>query len=449
MNPPNDRPPAKESTDIRTASEEELLAKLPDLASVLDVNPAGAADKLLEIPDESGVILRFVDGKRSLGEVLECVEAGRAEALQHAWKLFSSGLLIEGEERKKEASLRTTTPSGSPLTASGGVTKANGAPLAPLKQPRTKTLPMFETPPASESDSTSGEKPSAAPEKQPEPSSEVQQPAGPDFDAFEEEIFTKGLQDAETRIAEDRQISAELAEAPKDTQTFARTVAILIFLLGAGLIGGMFYVQRYVLPSPAPLSGKPLPEKLPGLPGAYKPSAGEQKASTKKNPTGTETDETDSTAAEASSNSEEKIAAEPAPTEAQGALPDDVAKAKSQASPRTRPRPSTVKSKPSTPQTSGTAPEVAPEESKPSPEGKKPSTGPSPSEGGTTAPPKPIETAPPEKPIEPPDNPAGTPGSGTEPTPPSEPAAPPSEAAPSEPGANDDASDSVPSDQPE
>ena len=71
-----------------------LLEQIPPLDTVFDVDHRELAERLSEIPDEVNAILRLIDGKRPLLEVLNTAGFGDLEALSIISKLYFEGLVI-------------------------------------------------------------------------------------------------------------------------------------------------------------------------------------------------------------------------------------------------------------------------------------------------------------------------------------------------------------------
>ncbi len=111
-----------------------LLEQIPKLDSVFELDYAAVADKLAKIPDEVNSLLRLIDGKRSLAEVIEEAPFDELATLGLVGKLYFEGLLRPPEARAAEAVQRDVA-----RWADGG----NATPAAP------STVPVAETATAS------------------------------------------------------------------------------------------------------------------------------------------------------------------------------------------------------------------------------------------------------------------------------------------------------------
>jgi CheY-like chemotaxis protein len=80
-----------------------LLEQLPPLSHRFEIDAAELAGRLGEVPDDNNPILRLVDGKRSLLEVIDASDFGDLECLQAISKLYFEGLLadLDPNERPK------------------------------------------------------------------------------------------------------------------------------------------------------------------------------------------------------------------------------------------------------------------------------------------------------------------------------------------------------------
>jgi CheY-like chemotaxis protein len=72
-----------------------LLEQLPPLTHRFEIDIAELTVRLGEIPDDNNRILRLVDGKRTLLEVIDASDFGDLECLQTIARLFFEGLLID------------------------------------------------------------------------------------------------------------------------------------------------------------------------------------------------------------------------------------------------------------------------------------------------------------------------------------------------------------------
>jgi len=80
-----------------------LLEQLPPLTHRFEIDTTELAGRLGEVPDDNNPILRLIDGKRSLLEVIDASDFGDLECLQAVARLFFEGLLVDldPEQRPK------------------------------------------------------------------------------------------------------------------------------------------------------------------------------------------------------------------------------------------------------------------------------------------------------------------------------------------------------------
>ncbi len=72
-----------------------LLEQLPPLSHRFEIDTTELASRLGEVPDDNNPILRLVDGKRSLLEVIDASDFGDLECLQAISRLYFEGLLVD------------------------------------------------------------------------------------------------------------------------------------------------------------------------------------------------------------------------------------------------------------------------------------------------------------------------------------------------------------------
>jgi DNA-binding response OmpR family regulator len=72
-----------------------LLEQLPALETRFDVDAEELLPRLAEIPDENDQLLRLIDGKRTLLEVIDASEVGDLESLQAFARFYFEGVLVE------------------------------------------------------------------------------------------------------------------------------------------------------------------------------------------------------------------------------------------------------------------------------------------------------------------------------------------------------------------
>ncbi len=72
-----------------------LIEQLPPLGHRFEIDTAELASRLGEVPDSNNPILRLIDGKRSLLEVIDGSALGELECLQVITRLYFEGLLLD------------------------------------------------------------------------------------------------------------------------------------------------------------------------------------------------------------------------------------------------------------------------------------------------------------------------------------------------------------------
>jgi DNA-binding response OmpR family regulator len=72
-----------------------LLEQLPPLTHRFEIDTPELAGRLGEVPDDNNPILRVIDGKRSLLEIIDASAFGDLECLQAISKLYFEGLLVD------------------------------------------------------------------------------------------------------------------------------------------------------------------------------------------------------------------------------------------------------------------------------------------------------------------------------------------------------------------
>lgn len=77
-----------------------LLEQLPPLTHRFEIDTPALAARLGEIPDDNNKILRLIDGKRSLLEVIDASDFGDLECLQAVSRLFFEEMLIDLDHEK-------------------------------------------------------------------------------------------------------------------------------------------------------------------------------------------------------------------------------------------------------------------------------------------------------------------------------------------------------------
>jgi CheY-like chemotaxis protein len=77
-----------------------LLEQLPPLTHRFEIDTPALAARLGEIPDDNNKILRLIDGKRSLLEVIDASDFGDLECLQAVSRLFFEEMLLDLDHEK-------------------------------------------------------------------------------------------------------------------------------------------------------------------------------------------------------------------------------------------------------------------------------------------------------------------------------------------------------------
>ena len=78
-----------------------LLEQLPALSHRFEIDTEELSGRLGEVPDDNNPILRLIDGKRSLLEVIDASDFGDLECLQAISKLYFEGLLMDLDPEKR------------------------------------------------------------------------------------------------------------------------------------------------------------------------------------------------------------------------------------------------------------------------------------------------------------------------------------------------------------
>jgi DNA-binding response OmpR family regulator len=81
-----------------------LCEQLPSLETRFEVDTLELAQRLGDIPDENNSILKLMDGRRTLHEVIDAGSVGDLECLQAVSRLFFEGLLVEQSEGRAATS---------------------------------------------------------------------------------------------------------------------------------------------------------------------------------------------------------------------------------------------------------------------------------------------------------------------------------------------------------
>jgi CheY-like chemotaxis protein len=136
-----------------------LLEQLPPLTHRFEIDAAELAARLGEVPDDNNPILRLVDGKRALLEVIDASDFGDLECLQAISKLYFEGLLVDLDptERPKRDTGKPmplvvieSAPTPIEEVASGPILDRDDAEQAVLAP--SPSISVVEAEPVSESD---------------------------------------------------------------------------------------------------------------------------------------------------------------------------------------------------------------------------------------------------------------------------------------------------------
>ncbi len=158
-----------------------LLEQLPYLTHRFEIDTPALAARLGEIPDDNNKILRLIDGKRTLLEVIDASDFGDLECLQAVSRLFFEEMLIDLDHEKPTRRVtgkpiplvEIDTPTPIEDAVSGPIAKsASDRMQIPIQSDRIETPEMTDTQPVSESDLMSEESAridAAEPELEPEP----------------------------------------------------------------------------------------------------------------------------------------------------------------------------------------------------------------------------------------------------------------------------------------
>lgn len=147
---------------LRRADEwGRLTEQLPPLSTVFEVDHERLLDRLSEIPDELNGILRLLDGRRTLAEVVDDSPFEDLSTLTTLSKLYFEGLLVEVRTPVPE---RIVPASGAPPAAVEASTQAPAVEVAARDVPPTQVRSdLSATPPPEQTAKLSTTKPLPAP----------------------------------------------------------------------------------------------------------------------------------------------------------------------------------------------------------------------------------------------------------------------------------------------
>jgi len=190
-----------------------LLEQLPPLTHRFEIDTPALAARLGEIPDDNNKILRLIDGKRSLLEVIDGSDFGDLECLQAVSRLFFEDMLIDLDHDKPT---KRVTGKAIPLVEVDAPTPIEEVTSGPIAisgsnrraSERIEMQAMTDTQPVTESQLLSVESARVAAV---EP--EIQEVPGPLTGGYR----PSGMQRIDDAIAAAQAIDPSLFEDPKPT----------------------------------------------------------------------------------------------------------------------------------------------------------------------------------------------------------------------------------------
>ena len=107
-----------------------LCEQLPPLDTRFEVDTRELGVRLGDVPDENNTILKLMDGRRSLHEVIDACSVGDLECLQAVSRLYFEGLLVESADgRAVDGERRTAAGAGVSVNCDSlAMTEATDAP---------------------------------------------------------------------------------------------------------------------------------------------------------------------------------------------------------------------------------------------------------------------------------------------------------------------------------
>jgi DNA-binding response OmpR family regulator len=208
-----------------------LLEQLPPLTHRFEVDAAELALRLGEVPDDNNRILRLIDGKRAVMEVIDASDFGDLECLQAIARLYFEGLLIDLDPGQRP---RRDTGKPVPLTMVEDVP-------TPIEEVASGPIPMTEA------DARASVKPPLLPEPPPPMPEPAPTPAPPPMveaahhDTFDESTWDDPLPDTTAPPAtapEPDGSSHEVAVAAGEEPVAVEPEAILEEEIQGPLMGG-------------------------------------------------------------------------------------------------------------------------------------------------------------------------------------------------------------------
>ena len=90
----------------------QVTSRLPPLDAVIEVDAAVLAERLVSLPDEMNALLRLLDGRRTLREVIAGSGQGEIEAAGVLARLHELGVLRVGASAAGGSAQATPAPDG-------------------------------------------------------------------------------------------------------------------------------------------------------------------------------------------------------------------------------------------------------------------------------------------------------------------------------------------------
>ncbi len=279
----------------------KLLRKLPPLPSVLELDYELLAEKLPRIPDEVNALLRLLDGRRSLVEIVDEAPFDELMSLELLGRLFVEGML------KKPAAGSAAAAAGQVATWVGATPKAEApvaavarsAPESPPVEPIVVTEQPTPIQPAAVAPAAAAPLPATAAEPTPAAAGEavVAEPAPPDAPAPATPSprplivrFPSGRRSpggdgaaAEAFLAhpgeatreEEESAEANLDLAPASPRSHRATIGVVLAVL-AVTIAAFLVLGRAKTPPEVPVAvpaPRPVPQALAPVPPSHPTSA--------------------------------------------------------------------------------------------------------------------------------------------------------------------------------
>ncbi|MCW5800804.1 MAG: DUF4388 domain-containing protein [Deltaproteobacteria bacterium] len=121
-----------------------LLEQLPALGHRFEVDVGELATRLGDVPDDNNPILRLIDGRRTLLEVIDASDVGDLECLQAISRLYFEELLIDLDHGTP---VRHPTGKPVPLTEVEAPTPIEDAASGPIPETSNPMIPVFRSAP--------------------------------------------------------------------------------------------------------------------------------------------------------------------------------------------------------------------------------------------------------------------------------------------------------------